>query len=107
MVKNPYSVCISGTEDFAKAKKIIDTEFFLAAPIEKMDEFSQALTLKLFSKKGNFEKYNVGYNNPKKIIISDKLIELIKSSNQADIDLKKHIETEFDLIFKNLNINHN
>ena len=101
MVKNPYSVCISGTEDFSIAKEIIDTKFFLAAPIERMDEFSEALTSKLFKKKDKFQKYNVSTTNPEKIIISDKLIELINSTNQTDIKLKKHIELEFDAIIKN------
>ena len=101
MVKNPYSVCISGTEDFSIAKEIIDTKFFLAAPIERMEEFSEALTHKLFKKKDKFQKYNVSINNPKKIIISEKLIELINSTNQVDINLKKHIELEFDAIIKN------
>lgn len=100
MVKNPYSVCISGTEDFSIAKKVIDAEFFLAAPIEKMNEFSEILTLKLFSKKLVFDKVNIGLKNKKKIIISDKLVELINSTNQADINLKNHIEKEFDIIFK-------
>ena len=106
MVNNPYSVCISGTEDFTKAKKIIDDEFFLAAPIEKMDLFTEILTLKLFSKKYKFEKYNVGKYDPRKIIISDKLKEIIKSTNQTDINLKKHIEIEFDKLLK-FSINRN
>ena len=102
MLSNPYSVCISGTEDFLTAKKIIDTEFFLAAPIEKIDDFLKVLVFKLFSKADFSSKNNVSKINPNKIIISDKLKQRILSSNQADINLKKHVELEFGSIFNNL-----
>lgn len=101
MVNNPYSVCLSGTEDFTIAKEIIDTKFFLAAPMERMEEFSKVLLSKIFSKNETFIPFNIGHNNPKKIIISDNLIDLIISTNQADINLKKHVEIEFDKIIKN------
>tara|TARA_B100001059_G_C17825871_1_gene581318 strand:- start:490 stop:1359 length:870 start_codon:yes stop_codon:yes gene_type:complete len=102
MLNNPYCVCITGTEDFLKAKKIIDKNFFLAAPIERLDDFLNIMTLKLFSKKGNFIKYNVGYNNSKKIIISENLIDKILLTNQPDIKLKKYIEQEFGSIYEKI-----
>lgn len=102
MLNNPYCVCITGTEDFLKAKKIIDKDFFLAAPIERLDDFLNIMTLKLFSKRGNFIKYNKGYNNPKKIIISENLIDKILLTNQPDIKLKKYIEQEFGSIYEKI-----
>lgn len=103
VVNNPNCVCLSGTQDFLITKTIIDTEFFLAAPIEQLDKFLQLITIKLFKEKKNeqFQRYNTGENNPKKILISDKLIERIKLSNKADIDLKNHIELEFNNILNN------
>ena len=101
MLKNPYSVCISGTEDFLISKKVIDTEFFLVAPTERINDFLKVLIFKFFSKIEKFEKFNVNIDNPVKSTISDELTEKILSDNQVDINLKKHIEIEFDSIFKN------
>ncbi len=101
MLKNPYSVCISGTEDFLISKKVIDTEFFLVAPTERINEFLKILVFKFFSRIEKFEKFNVNTDNPPKSMISDKLIEKILSDNQVDINLKKHVELEFDSILKN------
>ena len=99
IVSNPNCVCLSGTNDFLTAKKIIDSEFFLAAPIEKLDQFLELIFLKLFSKKKiKFQKYNVGTINDEKILISEKLIEKIKLTNKADIDLKGQIDLEFIII---------
>ena len=103
MLSNPYSVCLTGTENYLLAKKKIDTEFFLAAPIEKMDEFLYLLTLKLFNDPNkNFLKFNIGYNNSKNILINDNLISKIISTNKSDIELKKYIELEFDSIYKSI-----
>jgi len=98
MVNDPYCVCLSGTRNFLITKKIIDNEFFLAAPIEKIDEFLNLLTIKLSLKKNNFKKYRVSNTNPKEIIINSELIDKIISTNKADINLKKHIELEFQNI---------
>ena len=51
-----------------------------------------------------FQKYNVGTNNDEKIVISEKLIEKIKFTNKADIDLKAHIELEFNNILNDQTI---
>ena len=105
IVSNPNCVCLSGTNDFLITKKIIDTEFFLAAPIEKLDKFLELILIKLFSKnKIKFQKYNVGTNNDEKIIISEKLIEKIKLTNKADIELKNYIELEFNNILNDQTI---
>ena len=98
MVNDPYCVCLSGTRDFLITKKIIDNEFFLAAPIEKIDEFLNLLTIKLSLKKINFKKYRVSNTNLKENIINSELTDKIISTNKADIDLKKHIELEFQNI---------
>ena len=103
MVNNPNCVCLSGTEDFSITKKIIDNEFFLAAPLEKINEFMKLICLKLFSKSINFKSYNVSNNNPKEICISDKLINKLLISNKSDVDLKKHIEIEFNNILSKNN----
>ena len=103
MVNNPNCVCLSGTEDFSITKKIIDNEFFLAAPLEKINEFMKLICLKLFSKSINFKSYNVFNNNPKEICISDKLINKLLISNKSDVDLKKHIEIEFNNILSKNN----
>ncbi len=100
IVCNPYSRCISGTEKFEITRKIIDDQYYLAAPIEKMDDFCRLITLKFFGKPQTFDKKRVGENNPKKNIISDNINQLIISKNQSDINLKKHITSEFDRIFK-------
>ncbi len=42
----------------------------------------------------------LGKNNPKDNIISDKVNQLIISKNQSDINLKEHIKSEFDRIYK-------
>jgi hypothetical protein len=102
MVKNPYSRSISGTENFEITHKIINDKYYLAAPIERMDDFCRLLTIKFFGKAQIFEKMRVGENNPKKNIMTDKINQLIISNNQSDINLKKHIESEFDRIYKNL-----
>jgi hypothetical protein len=105
IVSNPNCVCLSGTNDFLITKKIIDKEFFLAAPIEKLDKFLELISIKLFAnKKIKYQKYNVGINNYEKIIISEKLIEKIKLTNKADIDLKDHIELEFEDILNDQTI---
>ena len=105
IVSNPNCVCLSGTNDFLNTKKIIDTEFFLAAPIEQLDKFLNLILIKLFHKKEmKFQKYNVGTNNDEKIVISEKLIEKIKFTNKADIDLKAHIELEFNNILNDQTI---
>ena len=98
IVSNPNCICLSGTQDFLTAKKIIDSEFFLAAPIEQLDDFLQLINIKLFQGeyKKNFKEYNLGMNNPQNLLISKELIEKIKLTNKADIDLKKHIELEFN-----------
>jgi|TARA_B110000444_G_scaffold247820_1_gene270916 hypothetical protein len=100
IVSNPNCICLSGTQDFLTAKKIIDSEFFLAAPIEKLDDFLQLINMKLFQdeNKKKLKKYNLGMNNPKNFLISKELIEKIKLTNKADIDLKEHIELEFNNI---------
>ncbi len=98
---NPYSRCITGTEIFEEARKVIDDEFYLVAPFEKLDEFSKLLTSQFFGKEKIFPRLRVGKNNPKKNMISDKMTELIISKNQTDINLKKHVEVEFDRIYKN------
>lgn len=105
MVSNPYCICLSGTQDFSITKKIIDTEFFLAAPMEKIDEFLNLLASKIFSEKKEFRKYRVSNENKDEVIISDKLIDRIISTNKADIDLKKHIESEFKNILDNYKLN--
>lgn len=105
MVSNPYCVFLSGTQDFLITKKIIDTEFFLAAPTEKIDEFLNLLVSKIFLEKKEFRKYRVSNENQDKAIISDKLIDRIISTNKADIDLKKHIESEFKNILDNYKLN--
>ena len=43
-------------------------------------------------------KKNKILNNPKNFLISKELIEKIKLTNKADIDLKEHIELEFNNI---------
>jgi hypothetical protein len=101
MVNDPYCVCLSGTRNFLITKKIIDNEFFLAAPVEKIDEFLNLLSIKLFSKKNNFKKFRVSNTNPKEIIINSELIDRIVSTNKSDIDLMKHIELEFQNILNN------
>jgi len=101
MVNNPYCICLSGTQDFLITKKIIDSDFFLAAPIEKLDEFLHLLSAKIFLEKKEFKKFRVSNINPKKNIISDKLIDRIISTNKSDINLKKHIESEFENILNN------
>jgi len=101
MVNNPYCVCLSGTKNFLITKKIIDNEFFLAAPVEKLDEFLHLLSTKIFSIKKEFKKFRVSNNNPKKNIISDELTDRILSTNKADSCLKKYIETEFENILNN------
>lgn len=101
MVNNPYCVCLSGTKNFLITKKIIDNEFFLAAPIEKLDEFLYLLSIKLFSKKKEFKKFRISNYNPKKNIISDELTDRILFTNKADINLKKYIESEFENILNN------
>ena len=100
LVSNPNCICLSGTQDFLTTKKIIDTEFFLAAPIEQLNNFLQLISIKLLKekKKKQFQKYNSYKHNPENILISEKLIERIKLTNKADIDLKKHIELEFQNI---------
>ena len=105
MVSNPYCICLSGTQDFLITKKIIDTEFFLAAPIEKLDEFLNLLISKMSLEKKRFEKYRVSNTNQNKTIISEKLIDRIISTNKPDIDLKKHIESEFKNILDNYKLN--
>lgn len=101
MVKNPYCVCLTGTQNFLIAKKIIDNEFFLSAPIEKLDTFLNLIGLKIDSEKRNFERLRVSKTNTKKIIISDELVNKITTTNKADIDLKKHIDLEFNNICEN------
>ncbi len=102
MVSNPNCICLSGTQDFLIAKKIIDNDFFLAAPLEKLDEFLKLICLKLFSKIIEFQKFNISNNNPKKILISDELIDRIIITNKSDIDLKKHIEFEFNNVLSEI-----
>ena len=103
MVNNPNCICVSGTKDFFITKQIIDNEFFLCAPIEKLNEFLELLSLKLFSVSNEIRNRNISKSNPKKIIISDNLVDRIISSNQADIELKKHIELEFDKVLNSYN----
>jgi len=101
MVSNPYCICLSGTQDFLISKKIIDTEFFLAAPIERLNDFLHLLSIKIFNEKKKLQKYQVSDTNTKKIIISDEFVDRIISTNKEDIDLKKHIESEFKNILDN------
>ncbi len=105
MLSNPYCICLSGTQDFLITKKIIDNEFFLAAPIEKLDEFLNLLVSKFSLEKKEVEKYRVSNIDQKKVIVSDKLIDRIISTNKPDIDLKKHIESEFNNILDNYKLN--
>ena len=102
-INNPNCICVSGTKDFFITKQIIDNEFFLCAPIEKLNEFLELLSLKLFSVSNEIRNRNISKSNPKKIIISDNLVDRIISSNQADIELKKHIELEFDKVLNSHN----
>lgn len=97
---NTYSLCISGTNNFKKSCKIIDDVFYLAAPLEKMDEFAMLLTYKFFGKSKLFDIKNINKNNPKKIMFSDKTKEIIITNNSVDIKLKSYIETEFERIYK-------
>lgn len=101
MVSNPYCVCLTGTQDFLIAKKKIDTEFFLAAPIEQLNNFLELIRMKFCFEKKEFTRYRVSKLNPERTIISDKLLDKIISTNKADIDLKKHIEIEFKKILDN------
>ena len=98
MLCNPYSSSISGIQDFEIARKIIDNEFYLVSPIEKIEEFYQILTLKFFGKSDKLKTMNIGKFNPKKIIINDKIINEIKNTNKVDINLKKYVETEFEKV---------
>ena len=59
----------------------------------------------IFLEKKEFKKYRVSNENQDEAIISDKLIDRIISTNKADIDLKKHIESEFKNILDNYKLN--
>ena len=102
MISNPYTVCLSGTNDYLSAKNIINKKFFLAAPQERINDFLYLINSRIFHKnKQDIKKFNVNTLNSKKIIISDSLVRKIISTNQADINLKKYIESEFNSIFYN------
>jgi len=101
MLTNPYSVSISGAQDFKIAEEIIDKKFYLIAPFEKIEEFYELLSFSFFGVRDKISKLRIGTNNPKKIVISDNLIERIKASNKIDINLKKKVEEEFNQIYEN------
>ena len=103
MVCNTYSRCISGSEKFEISRKIIEDKFYLVAPIERINEFSELLTLQFFGKSKKFEKKRIGENNPNENIISDKIKELVISNNQVDIKLKEYVAEKFDKIYNSFN----
>ena len=74
--------------------------------MEKINEFSRIITYNFFGKAKLFKTMNVGLNNPKKNIISDEIKDIVISNNQSDIELKKHIEIEFDRIYKKFDTNY-
>ncbi len=102
MVRNPYCRCVTGAECFEEAKATIDNEFYLAAPIERLDDFCRILTRQFFGEAVVFQAQRINSDNPKEVAFSDKTVGILLERNNEDIKLKEHVAREFSRIFSHL-----
>jgi hypothetical protein len=91
---------LASSPRFEAARQVVDEVVYLCAPLERMDDFNQLLSMEFGLRNEKIERQNISHLRPERVELRDDTRVKIMRMFDQDMRLYQYVQEQFDGIYR-------